>query len=330
MDVREKTKVARLSIISNTILTAGKLVVGLSINSIGIISEAIHSGLDLMAAIIAYASIRESNKPADDRHQYGHGKFENLAAIIEALLIFAAALLIIREAVPKLYTAHKVESLGLGMVIMGVSAAANLYVSSRLMRVAKQTDSPALAADAWHLRTDVITSLGVLVGIVAIKLTGLYIIDPIIAILVALMIVKAAFDLLRESVGSILDVRLPDEDEKAIKEVLQKYDGLCVDYRNLRTRKAGPEKHLDFNLVVPQDKQIVSIHALCDQIESDLRIRIPSLHVIIHPEPCMPEKEDCDLCHIRLTYRQKNCAGKNCGICLDCCPEHEKNAPGAE
>ncbi len=324
MDPREKVKVARLSIISNTFLTAGKLAVGLSMNSIGVISEAIHSGLDLVASVIAYASVRESNKPADDQHRYGHGKFENLAAIIEAVLIVAAAALIVKEAVPKLYESTAIKSLGLGMMVMGISAAVNLYVSSRLMHVAKQTDSPALAADAWHLRTDVMTSLGVLAGIAAIKLTGLYIIDPIIAIAVALLILKAAYDLMRESVGSILDVRLPDCDELAIKEVLEGYAGLYVDYRNLRTRKAGPEKHVDFNLVVPRGKQIVSIHALCDNIEQDLRKRLPALQVIIHPEPCMPVKGDCELCHIRLVYRQEGDSVGCCDVCADCHPGDEK------
>src|SRR5690554_61072 len=190
-------------------------------NSINVISEGIHSGLDLMAALIAYAAVRESNKPADDKHRYGHGKFENLAAIIEALLILVAAGFIIKEAVPKLYHTGEVTSLGLGIIVMGISALVNIYVSSRLMLVAKETDSPALAADAWHLRTDVYTSLGVLAGIAAIKLTGFYIIDPIIAIGVSLLIIKAAYDLLRDSLGSILDVRLPDQEEKIIREVLQ-------------------------------------------------------------------------------------------------------------
>lgn len=323
MDPREKVKVARLSIISNTILTAGKLAVGLSMNSISVISEGIHSGLDLVAAIIAFASVRESNKPADDRHRYGHGKFENLAAIIEAILIVGAAALIIKEAMPKLYESTEIKSLGLGMVVMGISALVNIYVSSRLMYVAKKTDSPALAADAWHLRTDVMTSLGVLVGIAAIKLTGLYIIDPIIAIVVALLILKAAYDLLRESVGSILDVRLPDSDEKAIKEVLHEHAGLYVDYRNLRTRKAGPERHVDFNLVVPRGKQIVSIHALCDRIEKDLHNRLPGLQVIIHAEPCSPGKGDCEQCRIKLVYHRDGKRTGCCNDCEDCSPEIE-------
>ncbi|MCG8400127.1 MAG: cation diffusion facilitator family transporter [Firmicutes bacterium] len=318
MDLQEKVKVARLSIISNTFLAILKLSAGLSMHSISVISDAIHSGLDLVAAIIAYISVRESKKPADDRHRYGHGKFENLAAIIEAVLIITIAVVIINKAIPKLYNATEVKSLGLGMAVMGVSVLVNLYVSSRLMHVAKKTDSPALAANAWHLRTDVMTSVGILVGIVAIKFTGLYIIDPIIAILVALLILKAAYGLIRESLGSILDVRLPDKDEKIIKEVLQEYAGKYVDYRNLRTRKAGPERHVDFNLIVPRGKQIVSIHTLCDKIEQGLRSRMPGLQVIIHAEPCVPGDGDCDTCQVRLVYHQNDHKTGCCNSCSDC------------
>jgi cation diffusion facilitator family transporter len=326
MDSQKKIKVARLSIISNSVLTIGKLVVGISMNSISVISEAIHSGLDLIAALIAYASVHESNKPADDRHRYGHGKFENLAAIIEAVLILVAAGLIVKEAVPKLYGATEVKSLGLGAIIMGISALANIYVSSRLMQVARETDSPALAADAWHLRTDVLTSLGVLAGITAIKLTGLYIIDPVIAIGVSLLILKAAFDLLRESMGSILDARLPDHEEKVIREVLQSYEDQYVEYRKLRTRKAGPQRHIDFSLVVPRGKQIVSTHSLCDSIEHDLSRRIPGAEVVIHPEPCVPGEGDCEICRVKLIYCRTDEQTGRCDACNGNC----QNGPEAK
>ncbi len=315
MDQREKLKAARLSIFSNLVLTTGKLIVGAAMNSISVISEGIHSGLDLLAAFIAFASVRESNKPADDKHQYGHGKFENLAAIIEALLILAAAGLIIKEAVPKLYGTVEVKSLGLGGAVMAVSALVNIYVSSRLMRVARKTGSPALEADAWHLRTDVLTSLGVLAGIVLIKLTGLYIIDPLIALGVAVLILKAAFSLLRESLNSIVDTRLPESDEKAIRQVLEAYAEQYVDYRNLRTRRAGPQRHVDFNLVVPRGKKIVSTHALCDSIERALHRRLPGVEVIIHAEPCAPKDGDCEFCQVRLTYCT---TGKKTGACDEC------------
>ncbi|AGL01251.1 cation diffusion facilitator family transporter [Desulfoscipio gibsoniae] len=319
MYAEEKIKVARLSIISNSILTAGKLGVGLSMNSISVISEAIHSGLDLIAALIAFASVRESNKPADDMHRYGHGKFENLAAIIEAVLILVAAGFIINEAITKIHETAQIKSLGLGAVIMGVSALMNLFVSSKLMKVAKKSDSPALAADAWHLRTDVLTSLGVLAGIGLIKLTGWHIVDPLIAILVALLILKAAYDLLRESLGSMLDVRLPDSEEQVIREVLHSYADRFVDYRNLRTRKAGPQRYMDFNLIVPRGKKIITTHTLCDSIERDLHQHLPGVEVIIHVEPCVPEAGDCDICRARIKFQTEdiNCSCKVCDKCYD-------------
>ncbi|SFG50911.1 cation diffusion facilitator family transporter [Desulfotomaculum arcticum] len=319
-DNQEKIKVAKFSIISNSILTVGKLTAGVMMGSISVLSEAIHSGLDLIAAIIAFASVRESNKPADDVHRYGHGKFENLAAITEAILILVAAGLIIKESLPKLlHGATEVRSLGVGAGIMGISALVNMYVSSRLMRVAKKTDSPALAADAWHLRTDVLTSLGVLLGIILIKLTGFYLIDPLIAIGVTILILKAAYDLVHESLASILDARLPDHEEDIIKEVLQAYNGSYVDYRRLRTRKAGPQRHIDFTLIVPRGEQIISAHSLCDSIEQDLRQKIPGVEVVIHAEPCLPKKGDCEICNVKLHYCMTGDRKVKCESCDESC-----------
>lgn len=282
-----KIKVARLSIISNTCLTIGKLVVGIIMGSVGVLSEAIHSGLDLVAAVIAFFAVRQSAKPADEHHKYGHGKFENLAAIIEALLIVVAALAILYHAIPKLTQKHiEIEALGLGMVIMAISGVTNWIVSSKLMKVAKETDSPALEADALHLRTDVYTSLGVLVSIILIKLTGLTIIDPLVGIIVTLFILKAAYDLLRESLANMLDTRLPPEDEEMIKTVLASYQREFVDYHKLRTRKSGPQRHIDLHLVVPQCRTILEAHQLCDQIEKDLQAQFPHSSILIHSEPC--------------------------------------------
>jgi len=198
-----------------------------------------------------------------------------------------------------------------------------MYVSARLMKVARATDSPALAADAWHLRTDVMTSLGVLIGIITIKITGLYIIDPIIAMVVAFLILKAAFDLLRESVGSILDARLPDHEEKAIREILHSYKGRYVDYKKLRTRKAGAQRHIDFTLVVPRGKQILSTHFLCDSIEKDLSEHIPELEVVIHAEPCDPENGDCKTCQVKISYYLTRDETGLCNECENCYPNTE-------
>ncbi|MDO7787952.1 cation diffusion facilitator family transporter, partial [Desulforamulus aquiferis] len=248
---KKKIRVARLSIISNTTLTLGKLWVGLAMGSAAVISEAIHSGLDLIAAIIAFLAVRQSGKPADEKHPYGHGKFENLASIIEALLIIAAAIGIFVQAVPRLLRGGgEIHSLGLGAAVMVISALVNIVISRILIKTGKETESPALIADGWHLRTDVYTSLGVLFGLGAIYLTGYTILDPIIAIGVGLLIVKAAVDLIKDSLGSMLDTSLPREEEEVIKTILAGYSGQFIEYHGLRTRKSGQYRHVDLHLVV--------------------------------------------------------------------------------
>ncbi|HZK60971.1 MAG TPA: cation diffusion facilitator family transporter, partial [Anaerovoracaceae bacterium] len=184
--MNEKTQVAALSVLSNSFLTVAKVSIGLVSGSVSILSEGIHSGIDLVAAFIALFAVRKSGKPADARHAYGHGKIENVSGTIEALLIFVAAIMIITEAIQKIHkimdgVEGHVGNLKLGLVIMGVSAIMNVIVSTRLMRVAKRTDSVALEADALHLRTDVYTSAGVFLGLLLIMITGWAIIDPIIA-----------------------------------------------------------------------------------------------------------------------------------------------------
>lgn len=315
----EKLAVARISIVSNTLLTLGKLLVGVTMNSVSVISEAIHSGLDLIAALIAYFSLLQSVKPADDVHRYGHGKFENVAAIIEAFLILGAAAVIIWQAVLKLYRGGEVESLNLGIIVMGVSAGVNFAVSSVLIKTARKTDSPALEADAWHLRTDVYTSLGVFVGIIAIKITGLHFLDPAIALAVTVLIIKAAFDLLRKSIGSILDARLSDEEERLIREVLNRYSGEYVHYHKLRTRRSGPERHIDLHLVVPRRRTIYLAHDLCDRIEKDVRESMLGVNVLIHAEPCQPGRNQCPNCEVVCQDEPASKKGKgNCDNCEGC------------
>ena len=316
-------RVARLSIMSNTLLTAGKLAVGLTMGSMAVISEAIHSGMDLLAAVIAFLSVRESGKPADDVHRFGHGKFENLAAIIEALLILGAAGVIIWQAVPKLYGPGEVHALGLGAAVMALSAAVNFYVSSRLFDVAKRTDSPALEADGWHLRTDVYTSLGVFAGIVAIKITGLTILDPIIALMVTLLILKAAYKLLRESIGNILDARLPDEEEKAIRQVIEQYSKDFVYFYQLRTRKSGPYRYADLNLVVPRQSSISGVHELCQRIETNLQENIVGVEVVIKTKPCSPDKGDCERCTMQIRL-SGGTGSKSVNKCIDCTQCHQE------
>ena len=209
---REKEQVARLSVASNTLLVLLKLAVGIAIGSVAIIAEAIHSGIDLVAALIAFFAVRASAQPPDAEHAFGHGSYEDLSGLIEGALILVAAVLIIWEAAGKLLAGgepFEPGALAAGLAVMAVSAAVNWYVSGRLMRVGKATESIALESDAWHLRTDVYTSLGVFAGLVALLLTGIVALDALIAIAVAFVILKAGYDLMRRASGNLVDQRLP-------------------------------------------------------------------------------------------------------------------------
>lgn len=289
---REKASAARLSIMSNTLLVVAKLAVGLMIGSVSVISEAIHSGIDLVAALIAYFSVRKSSLPPDRDHAFGHGKYENVSGAIEASLIFLAATLIIWEACQKLLHGIVLEDVSLGIGVMAVSAVINYYVSGKLMKIARHTESIALEADAWHLRTDVLTSLGIFAGLVAIKLTGITILDPIFAIAIALFILKAAVELTIKSLKDLMDVNLPDEEVTEIERIIQDHSVRFQGFHELRTRRSGSDRFIDLHLVVSKDMNIEQAHGLADHIENDLAGRFPRTSVIIHVEPC----DDGDRC----------------------------------
>lgn len=287
---------AQISVASNAALVGLKLGAGIMMGSVSVISEAIHSGLDLVAALIAYFSLKQAARPADDRHRFGHGKIENISGLLEALLIFIAAAWIILEAYKRIVRGAHVESVGFGMVVMAISALANYFVSRYLFRVAKATDSIALRADALHLSTDVITSVGVFLGLGLMKLSGVQLLDPLVAIAVALLIIKAAYELTSQAFWPLLDVRLPEEEERAIVEIIRRHEADFVEFHELRSRKAGAERHIDLHLVVPRDRHVSDVHAVCDRIEEEIEERFPSSHVVIHIEPC---ERHCELCDHR-------------------------------
>jgi cation diffusion facilitator family transporter len=278
-----KVSIARLSIISNTCLILMKLIVGIMSGSVSIISEAIHSSMDLMAAIIAFFSVRVSDNPPDSRHPYGHGKVENISGVIEALLIFVAAIWIIIEAMKKLLgEAVILESIALGSVVMLVSAVVNTIVSRRLYKVAKETHSMALEADALHLKTDVYTSLGVAIGLGLIIFTGISWLDPVVAILVALFILYESYVLLKKAFTPLLDEAWENEDIDDLEKALNE---LNVNYHELRTRVAGNYRFIDLHIDMPKDQSVESAHKYCDMIEERLNSKFENLNVTIHVEP---------------------------------------------
>jgi cation diffusion facilitator family transporter len=269
-----KRKTARLSIISNSFLIILKVISGIMSGSVSIISEAIHSALDLVASIIAFLAVRISDKPADEEHPFGHGKFENVSGVIESLLIFAAAVWIIYEAVEKLiHPGDPLNQKGLqvGIVVMFVSGIINFFVSRRLYKVAKETDSVALEADALHLKTDVYTSLGVSIGLLLIYLTSWYFLDPIIAIFVAGLIITEAYHMLKKSFNPLLDSKIPEEEFQKIQDSIKKSISSEYACKELRTRKSGQETIVEFTLMAPSDHTIAQADAEITQLKSAIK-----------------------------------------------------------
>ncbi|MBV7274024.1 cation transporter [Clostridium sp. PL3] len=293
--MNNKVKVAKLSIYSNTVLILSKLIAGFISGSVSIISEAIHSTMDLLAAIIAFFSVRASDKPADEEHPYGHGKYENVSGVIEALLIFIAAAWIIFESIKKLLHPEPVESVGIGFIVMFASAFVNYLVSRKLYKVARQEDSIALEADALHLKADVYTSLGVGGGLLLIWITKLNYLDPVVAILVAIFILKEAYHLLISAFSPLIDVKLSEEEIKIITEQINQHKSVYCDYHNLRTRKSGKTKYVDLHLVFPEDMTVKVAHDLCDVIENDIEKILKNTEILIHLEACTKACTECKL-----------------------------------
>lgn len=290
----QKVQVARLSILSNTSLIIMKLLVGIFTGSVSIISESIHSTVDLLASIVAFFSVKISDKPADNDHPYGHGKFENVSGVIEALLIFLASAWIIFEAVKKLIHPEPIKSVGIGFIVMFISAGVNFIVSKKLYKVAKEEDSIALEADALHLKVDVYTSLGVGVGLLLIWITGLNYLDPIVAIAVAVFILKESYELLKTAFNPLLDVSLSEEEIEIVKSEIDKHSSVFCDYHNLRSRKSGSIRYIDLHLVFPDNMSVRCAHDICDKIERGIEKILRNTQILIHLESC---DETCVNCN---------------------------------
>jgi len=280
-----KWKTARLSVISNTFLVLLKLVVGFYGGAVSIISEAAHSGVDLIAALIAFYAVRKSGKPPDVNHDYGHGKIENVSGAVEATLIVVAAIWIVYEALQKLSNGAKPEFIEYGIGIMLISIVVNYWVSGKLSLVAKETGSHALEADALHLRADIWTSAGVLVGLVVIQLTGFYWVDPFIAIGVAGIVFWTGYRMTKKSIYELTDISLPLEEENQIGEIVSNHAEV-MGFHRLRTRRSGSYRLIDMHLILHKNMHLDKAHAVCDVIEKEIENCLGCCDVVIHLEPC--------------------------------------------
>jgi len=292
---QEKIAIARLSVYSNAALVALKVVVGVLMGSVAVVSEAIHSGVDLLAALIARFSVKKSAEPADKDHRFGHGKYENLSGMVEGALIFVAAAWIIYQATVKFLEKFEIELIWAGMVVMGVSAIVNFIVSRKLMDVAKRTDSLALEADAYHLQTDVWTSTGVFLALGLIQITDIHLLDPAIAMVVAAFIIRAAYDITRRSAEGLVDYSLPEDEIRLIERIMKDHESDYVNFHKLRARKAGSERQIDLHLTVPRHLNIKEGHDLAEHLAHEIRKEFPQSIVVVHVEPCDEKCEKCKL-----------------------------------
>jgi len=298
MDMNQKKKlVAKLSISSNVILTILKIIAGIVSGSMSIISEAIHSLSDFFASVITLFSVVKSSQPADADHPYGHGKYEDMAGFIEGILIVAAAVIIILKSFEKIILGHAVPHENyLGIMVMAIAVVVNIIVSSLLFKVAKESNSVSLYADGEHLRTDVYSSLGILLGLILIKVTGHTILDPIIAIIVGAFIFRAGYSISKKSLWRLLDHALPKEDITKIKTVINTFSGkMTLKPNSIKTRQVGPSKDISLVLQFPKDISLCECHQLCDEVEKKLKTKFKNCTIIIHSEPIC-YKKDCKNC----------------------------------
>lgn len=280
--MNQKTRIAGLSIISNSGLILIKVIAGVFSGSVSIISEAIHSSMDLIASIIAFFAVKISDTPSDERHNYGHGKIENVSGVLEGLLIFIAAGWIIFEAVKKMVDIQPVESLGISSLVMLISAVVNIFVSRKLYKTARATHSVALEADALHLKTDVYTSLGVATGLLLIWITKYHWLDPVIAILVALLIIRESFQLLKKAFFPLLDVAW---DKIELEQLNKIFLDMNVRHHDVKTRKAGNYRFIDFHIEMPPEVPFAEVHDFCSRIEDEIHHTFENVQITIHAEP---------------------------------------------
>ncbi len=283
---RGRSRAAAVSIGSNTALIALKIVAGILTGSVAILTEALHSGIDLLASLIAFFSVRRAEEPADAGHRYGHDKFENAAAATEGMLILAGSAVIAFAAISSLIAGPQLDHLGIGITVVGFAAVVNLAVSSWLFRKGREMSSPALEGDAAHLRTDAYTSIGVLVGLSLVAITGKDWLDPVVALAISGGIVVTGMRLTVGSLRVLVDEALPDEELAAIRESIEAFAGEgVVGYHQLRTRRAGARRYVDLHVQFRHGTSLEEAHHTAHALQDAIQARLPQTDVLIHLEP---------------------------------------------
>lgn len=300
VEFKEKDKWNKRSVLVNAILFVLKLVVGIFTMSMAVLSDAIDSGIDVATSLMARYSVKIAHKPADERHSYGHGKVENLSGFIQAIIVVVIAIFILIEAIRRIFEGINLEVLEYGIIIMIISVIGKLAISKNLLRVARKHESIAMEANALNLRADVWMSIGVLVSLsIILLMVGQYpdivYLDPIVAIIIAFLIIKAGFDIAKRSSQDLLDEHIPENEQAIVQEIMDSHKDDYLEYHKFRARKSGNERHIDMHLVLPKEKSLEEAHELTDRIEKEITARLKNATVVIHMEPCEGECAGCQL-----------------------------------
>jgi cation diffusion facilitator family transporter len=282
----EKQRTAALSVASNSGLILLKVIAGTITGSVAVLTEAVHSSIDLIASIVAFISVRKAGEPADETHRYGHEKIENLSAAIEGILILVGSAVIAFAAIRRLIRGGHLETVGLGIGVVALSVVVNVVVSVLIARKARLTGSPALEGDAAHLRTDALTSAAVLIGLTLVKLTGAQWIDPAVALVVAAAIVITGVRLLTRSSRVLVDQALPASEVEAIRRAIEVFAARgVVGYHELRTRQAGPRRYVDLHVQFAAGTSLEDAHRTAHELQDVIAADLNGADVLIHLEP---------------------------------------------
>jgi len=292
---------ARLALFTVLGLFIFKVVVGVITGSISIWAQAVDSSLDIFAVVITFLTVGFSARPADKEHPFGHGKAEDIAAGIQTVFLFVAASLIIYSAIRRIIYGAMIELTEAGIAVMLVSMIVSILLSRHLFRVARTTGSVALEANATNIMGDIYSTAGVMVGLVVVRLAEprfgpmVYIIDPILAILVSILILRATYRVGRMALEGLVDFRIPQADEETLMATILEHTGQLVGVHEVRTRRSGSHKYIDLHLVMPKGASVEEAHEMCTHLEQDIEKRLENADVTIHVEPCDIECQQCQI-----------------------------------
>lgn len=297
-----RNRAATLALGATIILTLVKIGVAILSHSVGVLSEAIHSFLDVVSAAVAYFTIREAGKKADQDHPYGHGKFETLSSLLESMLLMAAAVLIVHESLDHFRNPKVISYPWLGIMTMAISMVLSAGMYKNNASAARIADSSAIMGNALHFLADVVAAAGILVGLVVIYITGWLWVDPLLGVLVAIYIIAISVKQVKTSLLELLDTTLPEAEIKVLERTIDSFKPHIIDAHDLRTRKSGSTRHVDFHLSICEHTTVKESHDICDQIEEKIQDEFPQSSVNIHVEPCEHRSENCkDSCE---TYKK--------------------------